>query len=210
MARSNRGRSPKQKLLDAERRGVALDVYRRGFRGDDAAAEMRRLGYPASDRTVWHRLIQRAIEDLWAPAAEEVRAVELERLDENHKRLEQVIADNLARARKGDKDSINAVLGGVRGQLAIAERRAKSLGIDAPDKHEHTGKGGGPIEVSGLNDEQLASLAGGLWPSADRPAGGGGAGASAPHTNGVAAGPGAHADEGLEVPLPAGADREPH
>lgn len=162
MARSNRGRSPKQKLLDAERRGVALDVYRKGFRGDAAAAEMRRLGYPACNRTTWYRLVQHAIADLWVPAAEETKALELARLEKVYRRGER----SLTRLeRLIEAYSASAVIAGKNGQPVVgsfdaaelvikaetalakandqhiksSESRRKLLGVDAPEEHNVTG-----------------------------------------------------------------------
>jgi len=38
--------------------------------------------------------------------------------------------------------------------MKCIDRRCKLMGLDAPDKHEHTGKGGGPIQI----EEQRAAV----------------------------------------------------
>jgi hypothetical protein len=78
-------------------------------------------------------------------SATELRALETQRLDE----LQQAIWEQAA---GGDLKAIDRI-------LRIMERRAKLLGLDGPQRIEHAGAEGGPIQhewdFSGLSDEEL-------------------------------------------------------
>ena len=82
-------------------------------------------------RDVIDRLRQLAT--LEQAAAEELRALEVDRLD----RLLDKLHDGIE---AGDQRSIDSA-------LKIATRRAALLGLDAPEKREVTGANGGPVLV---------------------------------------------------------------
>lgn len=198
MARRNTGRSPKQKIRDAERRAEALTLRKQGLTYDEIAA---RMGY--ANRSAAQQIVTRALEELWQEPAEDVRQLELARLDVDYERLERIIGANLpkATARKPGLLAVRAVVDAVKGRLAIAARRAKYYrDLEAPKVTELTGKNGGPIEVSGLTDEQLLALASGAYPTAGLADGGGGARTAPSLANGVAAGSGADADAAVAAP----------
>ena len=95
-----------------------------------------------------HKLVQRSLARVQAKSAEEaqdVLAIELLTLD----RMQLGLAPA---AFKGNQAAVDRV-------LRIMERRAKYLALDAPSRHEFTGKGGGPMEIheapGQLSDEEL-------------------------------------------------------
>jgi hypothetical protein len=126
------------------------------------ALELRKAGY--SYRAIGERLgishVQAytdvnaelaRLTELRKDSTEELRELELERLDVLLKGLEPM-------ARVGNPGAVNSY-------LRVMERRAKLLGLDAPTKQEVTGADGGAIEqhttldLSKLTDEQLRALA---------------------------------------------------
>lgn len=109
-------------------------------------------------KTHAHRLVTAALADArqkTADAADEALTVELLRLD-------ALWPENFDRARAGDVAAVHAC-------MRIMERRAKLLGLDAPEKREVTGKDGVPLlpaKPTDLTDEQLAAIAAGSGTSA--------------------------------------------
>ena len=95
-----------------------------------------------------HKSVKKALAKLEAVAAEEaeeVRRLELERIDRALLAIwKQVQAGNL---------------GAIDRMIKLQDRRAKYLGLDAPAKQELTGKDGGPVQYecdySHLSDEEL-------------------------------------------------------
>lgn len=82
------------------------------------------------------RDVQQAIDEINAlthKTAERVRDLEVQRLD----RLTLAL---WPRARQGDDKAVRAL-------VALMDRRARLLGLDAPTKLEHAGPGGGPVPV---------------------------------------------------------------
>ena len=132
----------------------------RGLEHQRQALELRRagLGYEAIGaqlglgKSQAHRLVKRALEEARAQVtanADELRSEELSRLD-------GMLQGLWPRARKGEVSAVDRV-------LKIAERRAKLLGLDAPEKRELFGKGGTPLvpgalDPSGLSTQTLQEL----------------------------------------------------
>jgi len=132
----------------------------RGLEHQRQALELRRagLGYEAIGaqlglgKSQAHRLVKRALEEARAQVtanADELRSEELSRLD-------GMLQGLWPRARKGEVTAVDRV-------LKIAERRAKLLGLDAPEKRELFGKGGTPLvpgalDPSGLSTQTLQEL----------------------------------------------------
>jgi hypothetical protein len=84
-----------------------------------------------------HQIVTEELQRLNArrgEAAAEVCRLELERLD-------AMLAGLWPKAKKGDARAVEKV-------LAVMARRAKLLGLDAPERRELTGKGGGPVAFS--------------------------------------------------------------
>ena len=92
-----------------------------------------------------HKAVQQAIADIPKELAEDVRLLELERLD-------RMLAGMWPKAIAGDPKAVAAA-------VKIMDRRAKYLGIDAPVRTELTGKDGGPIETKSGYDDLLTKLA---------------------------------------------------
>lgn len=131
-----------QEAITRERHALALEMRKMGYSYDQIAEHFETT--PASARG----LVKSAMEKLISEPGDEVRRVELERLD-------QLWRLAMASAVNGDTDAITKC-------LAIQQRRAKYLGLDAPEKREVTGAGGGPLEMvsnlKGLSDEDLAIM----------------------------------------------------
>jgi hypothetical protein len=82
-----------------------------------------------------YRLVKEALAELQAETAEaanHVRAMQLQQLS-------TMLVKPLENAVKGDTQSVQAV-------LKIMERQAALVGADAPQRQEHTGKDGQPIQ----------------------------------------------------------------
>lgn len=115
----------------AERRVRALQYRLAGASYRKIAKELQ-----VSVETAWSDVQAelRALRDIAVQDAEELRELELQRLDEWTLHL-------TAKAREGDPRAIQTL-------VRIQERRARLTGIDAPERRELTGKGGGPIAVA--------------------------------------------------------------
>ena len=104
----------------ADEQATVLDMRRKGFSVRRIAQE---TGIPRS--TVQDRL-DAAIAELVLPLADEVRLIELERLDTWQARLEERLEDG--------EDPVRVVPVAVK----VSESRRKLLGSDEPDRLEHT------------------------------------------------------------------------
>ena len=89
------------------------------------------VGY--ADPSGAYRAFNRALNRIIMEEPDEMRLLELSRLD----RIQIEIYRNATQGQ----------LGAVDRYLKIAERRAKLMGIDAAERIEHGGIGGGPIQV---------------------------------------------------------------
>jgi hypothetical protein len=76
---------------------------------------------------------------------ETIVAVEIDRLDALHRAVWP--------------DAMEGKLGAIDRCLAISKRRAELLGLDAPSKHQVTGKDGEPIAPLKVTDDQLRRMA---------------------------------------------------
>lgn len=90
------------------------------------------------DRGHARKSVQRGLKDITREPAEELRTVETERLDTLAATTQQVIQES------NDHDII---LKAIDRHLKIQARRAALLGLDAPQRAEHSGPQGGPIPV---------------------------------------------------------------
>ncbi|KWW97367.1 hypothetical protein LI90_4339 (plasmid) [Carbonactinospora thermoautotrophica] len=124
-------RVPDEETIEKERR--ALQMRRAGLTLDDIARE---LGY--THRSSARKAVQRALKRTLQEDADELRALEADRLD----RLQAAI---WSKAMAGDLQAVDRV-------LRISERRARLLGLDLPARLEHTGPGGSPLVVEILPD----------------------------------------------------------
>ena len=106
------GRPPS--IAAAEKRREALLTRQKGYSWDEVA---RIVGY--ASRSGAHQAAMHALRDIPREAADEVRRMELERLDELQ----------LALRKKLDEKPSTFLVDSI---LRIMERRAKMLGLDAP------------------------------------------------------------------------------
>lgn len=123
-------------ITATEKQRQALEMRKAG-KSFDIIAE--NLGY--RDRSGAYRAIARALRKTIQQPAEEVRTLEVERLD-------AMLQAMWTQAKSGNQGAIDRV-------LRIMERRAKLLGLDAPTKSE--------IRISELDaaiEQGLAQLAG--------------------------------------------------
>jgi hypothetical protein len=124
------GNSAKRDIRTAdvqEKRARALDLRRRGLTYRDVAKQ---LGCALS---IAHEYVHEAIAAIPREAAEDVRALELAKLDASERRLARA-------AQKAEHAGEFGVVATVTNALTkIAERRSKLLGLDAPEKIEHSG-----------------------------------------------------------------------
>lgn len=106
-----------QEVKAYERQKEALSLRLVGL-SYDAIAE--RLGF--ANRSGAFRAVQAALKKTLQEPADELRTLELERLD-------SMLLPMMAQAKKGNQGAVDRV-------LRIMERRAKLLGLDAPTKQE--------------------------------------------------------------------------
>jgi hypothetical protein len=130
-----------QEAIVRERHALALEMRKFGYSYEQIAEHFETT--PASARGLVKAAMSNAIQE----PAQEVIDLEIARLDQLYGAAAAAVAG-------GDTDAITKC-------LAIMQRRAKLKGLDAPEKKELTGKGGGPIELAGfagLSDAELATM----------------------------------------------------
>lgn len=110
-----------RRITAAERRRQALELRKAGATYDRIAQQ---LGF--ANRGGAYRAVETALREITAEPAQDVRQLELERLD-------ALLLGLWPQARKGNQGAVDRV-------LRIMERRAKLLGLDAPTKAEVGGK----------------------------------------------------------------------
>lgn len=120
-----------QEAIIRERHALSLEMRKYGYSYEQVAEHFEIT--PAAARS----LVRTAMENAIREPGQEVIDLELERLDQLYR-----LAMNAAV--QGDTDAITKC-------LSIMQRRAKYLGLDAPEKKELTGKDGGPMQVAALD-----------------------------------------------------------
>ncbi|MFE1515703.1 hypothetical protein ACFW9I_02540 [[Kitasatospora] papulosa] len=124
-------------LSDAQRDAEAARLRARGLTYQQIADE---LGW--TSRGDAHHAVQRALEATVKEAADEVRAIELDRLDTLYRAALAVLERQHVTVSNGRVVSLNEeplpddgpVLAAIDRLLKIQERRSKLLGLDAPSK----------------------------------------------------------------------------
>ena len=116
MAKDRKDKARKE-ADQAERRRQALELRKAGATYDQIA---RQIGYANEGGA--YKAVQAALKAVYREPADEVRKLELERLD----RLTLAL---WTRAKEGEAEAIDRV-------LKLMDRRAKLLGLDAPTRHE--------------------------------------------------------------------------
>ena len=129
-----------RRLAAAERHQKALNMRRDGHTYEEIKTK---LGYASPSGA--EKAVKAALQSVIREPAEEVRAMELARLD-------RMLLKLRARINKGDHLAINSA-------LKIQDRRARLLGLDAPVRQEISGADGDPLMVDvGLRETMLAKL----------------------------------------------------
>jgi hypothetical protein len=141
MPKGARRETAKSMTLAKQRERDALDLRTKGFTYDRIAEA---LGMSTSGAADSVRRALQALKTETAEKAEEVRDLELRRLD----RMLQIAE---AAAESGDISAIDRV-------LRIQERRSKYLGLDAPAKAEIKSETTARIDLGVLDDRKLDDL----------------------------------------------------
>lgn len=118
MKRTAVQRKAEREVTAAETARAVLDLRKGGATYAEIASKLALSG-PAQA----YRVAQRAIADLPRESAEEVRAIELERLEAMHRAVWDA-------ALSGDLDAFDRA-------LRASESRRKLMGANAPEKYEH-------------------------------------------------------------------------
>lgn len=126
-----------RRLRDRDRTLKALEMRKIGLTWEVIAEQ---AGY--KNRQSAYQSVMRFVEAMAQEPSDQVRKLELERLDMLWSRAMPGVG-------RGDPGSIGVA-------LRIMERRAKLLGLDAPVRTEVTGADGGPLEVVTIDDQTLA------------------------------------------------------
>lgn len=141
VARNSKLSKDQMEAVTRERHALALEMRKFGYSYDQIAEHFETS--TASARG----LVKTAMEHAIREPGQEVIDLELQRLDQLYRLA-------FAAACNGDTDAITKC-------LAIQQRRAKYLGLDAPEKRELTGAAGGPLQLTGvrnMSDDELAQL----------------------------------------------------
>ena len=141
MPKGARRETAKSMTLAKQRERDALDLRTKGFTYDRIAEA---LGMSTSGAADSVRRALQALKTETAEKAEEVRDLELRRLD----RMLQIAE---AAADSGDLAAIDRV-------LRIQERRSKYLGLDAPAKAEIKSETTARVDLGVLDDRKLDDL----------------------------------------------------
>ncbi len=141
MASKSKLSKDQMEAVTRERHALALEMRKFGYSYDQIAEHFETSANAARS------LVKSAMEHAIREPGQEVIDLELQRLDQLYRLA-------FTAALEGDTDAITKC-------LAIQQRRAKYLGLDAPDKKELTGAGGGPLQltgVRGMSDDELTQL----------------------------------------------------
>jgi len=125
-----------RRIALVEKRRQALELRKAGASYEQIAES---LGYRSKSGA--HDAVTGALRDMLREPAEQVRTLELSRLDD-------MLMSIWARVRSGDVSAIDRA-------LRLSERRARLLGLDAPVKVAPTDPSG-ESEYGGISDEQRA------------------------------------------------------
>ncbi|MDP9371647.1 MAG: hypothetical protein M3Q71_13145 [Chloroflexota bacterium] len=144
MARGPETIASENRLSATDKQRRALELRKAGVGYVKIAEE---LGYGGPSGA--HNAVMTALQKTLREPADELRTMELERLD----RMQAALWPQVQ----------NGHLGAIDRVLWIMERRAHLLGLDAPKERRHTGADGGPIQhehrdLSVFDDDELAAL----------------------------------------------------
>ena len=128
-----------RRVKATEKQRQALELRKAGASYDEIA---RKIGY--SSKSGAYKSVTSALSKMLKEPAEELRTLEMARLD-------RLLVGVWSAATQGNQGAIDRV-------LRILERRAKLLGLDAPQRRELSGPDGGPIETIDARSRLLASI----------------------------------------------------
>lgn len=103
---------------------------------------------------------QKLITHLPTDGVAEDRRKHTARLDAAYRRTEQLVEAISAVAHSGNLAAIREVARLIDRQVSILARAARVNGVDAPEQREHTGPGGGPLQLAqaSVNLAELLAL----------------------------------------------------
>ena len=134
MTRKRNGHKKYERNLEtAKRDAEACRLRAQNYTYDQIAAQLK-----FANRGNAHQAVQRALKDITREPAEELRTMELERLDGLASISQRVIEES---------DDLELILKAVDRHLKIQARRAALMGLDAPAKSEVSGPAGDPISM---------------------------------------------------------------
>lgn len=125
------GRKPPAKV-NYEREHQALELRKAGASYDQIAQQLGLAG-----KGVAHNVVMRALKAFMQEPCDDVRALEVSRLD-------QMLLGVWQQARSGH-------IGAIQSALRIMERRSAYLGLDAPKRSELSGPDGEAIQIDQVN-----------------------------------------------------------
>lgn len=134
MTRTRNGKGDFERSITTAKRDAEAAQLRTDHLTYDQIAEQ--LGF--TDRSHAYKAVQRALKATVREPAEELRTLEIARLDKLSTTTQRVI---------NESDDLDLILKAIDRHLKIQARRAALLGLDAPTKAEHTGPKGGPLQV---------------------------------------------------------------
>jgi hypothetical protein len=126
----------------AEKRAIAMEYRRNGHSYREIAMLM---DTTVSTAYYWVQAELRALRELTVEEAEDVRDMELMRLD-------QMLSNLQAGITAGDPMSISTA-------LRVGERRSKLLGLDAPTKVDQRNLNLTPEDAAKMSDDELRAVA---------------------------------------------------
>ena len=121
-------KTSERRLAGADRQREALELRKAGATFEAIA---KRLGYRGPSGA--YNAVMAGLRKTLQEPADDLRKMELERLD-------ALTLRSWSLASQGSLEAIDRI-------LRIMARRAKLLGLDAPERKELSGPGGGPIET---------------------------------------------------------------
>jgi hypothetical protein len=141
------GKEDSRRITAAERRERVIEMRRAGYLYREIASEVGLTEARCND--IVKQYLQK-MEDRCSELSEEIRQLEVERLDGLFRSAWEVAMG-----------TSNGRLRALEMAVKIQERRAKLLGLDSPERQEIMGPNGGPVQMvkadlSMLSDEELA------------------------------------------------------
>ncbi len=159
MARKGpRSKASRLSIEAAEKRAQALELRKRGYSYRAIAEDLGFASESGARKTI--ELGLKALRDTVAESAEEMRAIELERLDAMLKAMWPAVTATthvVGMSEEGPIDAPGPDTRQVQAAIKLMERRAKLMGLDSATKL--AGHDGGPLQTINVPEIVRAALA---------------------------------------------------